>query len=666
MLSYDYQGQNYLFQLNDTPGHISFTGEVSRALRGSDGVVLLVDALEGVMTQTETNIRLAVGEERCKPVLFINKVDRLIKELRLTPKEVGKRLEQIAMDVNSLIKKYAPDTGWRVSFQDGTIAIGSAKHGWGFTVDILREKGIDPKIIFEMYEKGEEKWLRENLPLDEPLLRMIVKHLPSPMEAQPEKIKRIWPGDQDSELGRAMRRIDPNGPLMAMITKLFIHPRTKRVVLIGRVFSGTLRAGDQVRLLTAKRLERVQRLGVMEITDILDIPEIPAGNLFALYGFHCPAGETIVAPEMEDVTPFIEIKYVAEPVVSIAIKPLNPQELDKLGKWVKLWVSADPTAQFRIDEETKEYILSGIDPLQLEILTKRINEMVRIKVSPPIIVYREVPTQRGIEVQTKSNNSLNRIKMYVEPLDPVTIDLIRNGIIADKMDRKERARILQEKAGWDSREARRIWLIYGTNVLVDNTRGAQRLDRIKAYIESNFIDFCNGATLAREPTLGVKAVITDAVVHTDPAHTGYSEVRSMVMAALNMSFLTARPRLYEPILRIDITTPIGTEGQVISILNKKRAAIKQIQHMEDLVRIAGEIPAAETQDLVDLLRSATQGRCFWGYEPSGFRELPRAMQVEKIMEIRKRKGLPLELPQPKLYEKNLYPVEKWTGPSFEI
>ena len=88
LLSYEFKGQTYLFEINDTPGHISFTGEVSRALRGSDGAIILVDALEGVMTQTETNIRLAVGEEMCKPVLFINKVDRLISELKLPPKKV--------------------------------------------------------------------------------------------------------------------------------------------------------------------------------------------------------------------------------------------------------------------------------------------------------------------------------------------------------------------------------------------------------------------------------------------------------------------------------------------------------------------------------------------------------------------------------------------------
>ncbi|HEY0089079.1 MAG TPA: GTP-binding protein, partial [Candidatus Lokiarchaeia archaeon] len=127
----------FLFMLNDTPGHISFTGEVSRALRGSDGAILLVDALEGVMTQTETNIRLSVGEEYCKPVLFINKVDRLINEMKYNPKQVYARIDDLTKQVNVLIKKVQPPgIDWRVDFAKSSVAVGSAKHGWGFTYEI--------------------------------------------------------------------------------------------------------------------------------------------------------------------------------------------------------------------------------------------------------------------------------------------------------------------------------------------------------------------------------------------------------------------------------------------------------------------------------------------------------------------------------------------------
>ncbi|MHA1216440.1 MAG: GTP-binding protein, partial [Candidatus Thorarchaeota archaeon] len=264
LLNFEVDGEEYLVQLSDTPGHLSFTGEVSRALRASDGVVILVDALEGVMTQTETNIRLAVGGEACKPVLFVNKVDRLINELKLPPKKVYERIDIIIAKVNELIMKVAPPglgKKWRVSFEQGSVAIGSAKTGWAFTMATLKKKGIRPDVVFEKYNEGDEKWLRENLPLDDALLEMIVKHLPNPKEAQKLKIPRIWSGDLESPAGQALLDCDPNGPLLGMITKIFIDPKSKRPTLIGRVFSGTLKSGQEIRLVNMRQNARVRRLG---------------------------------------------------------------------------------------------------------------------------------------------------------------------------------------------------------------------------------------------------------------------------------------------------------------------------------------------------------------------------------------------------------------------
>ncbi|MFW9817170.1 MAG: GTP-binding protein, partial [Candidatus Thorarchaeota archaeon] len=444
LLNFEIEGEEYLVQLSDTPGHLSFTGEVSRALRASDGAVILVDALEGVMTQTETNIRLAVGGEACKPVLFINKVDRLINELKLPPAKVYERIDVIVAKVNQLIKKVAPKeyaSEWRVRFEDGSVAIGSAKTGWAFTMKTLEKKGIKPNVVFEKYNEGDEKWLRENLPLDDALLEMIVKHLPNPKDAQQYKIPRIWKGDLDSPEGKALVNVDRNGPLCGMICKIFIDPKSKRPTLIGRIFSGTIKSGQEIQLVNMRQNAKVKRLGVQEITDILDMDQVPAGNLFSVFGFMCPSGETFVAPGSE-MKGFEAIEYVSEPVVSRSIKPIDPQEIAKLGEVVSKWIMADPTARFFHDKESSEYRLDGIDPLQIEILTKRINEQVKIKVSEPIIVYREKMTDRGDEFHTKSPNGHNRIRMYLEPLDEKTVELIRKKKITADMPARERAQVL--------------------------------------------------------------------------------------------------------------------------------------------------------------------------------------------------------------------------------
>ncbi|MFX1237417.1 MAG: GTP-binding protein [Promethearchaeota archaeon] len=658
------EDEPYIFQINDTPGHISFTGEVSRALRGSDGAIILVDALEGIMTQTETNIRLAVGEELSKPVLFINKVDRLIAELKLKPAETFAKIDSIIRQVNDLIKKIRPEGfDWGVDFAKNSVAIGSAKHGWGFTYEILLEKGLKPQNVFEKYAEGDIQWLRDALPLDESLLRMVVDHLPDPITAAKYRIPHIWGGDLNSELGQALQKSDPNGPLYGMITKIFLDPKKNyQATLIGRVFSGTFDQTDSIYLIGSKTTNRVKRLGVMEITDILDVPKVPAGNLFAMFGFICPSGETFMnaedlpkdKEEQKKITSFENIQYACEPVVSRSIKSKDPHAIDKLTEVVSKWLQADPTAEYRMDKESGEFILSGIDPLQIEILTKRINNQVEIIIGEPIIVYREKITAKSKEFHTKSANTHNRILLYIEPLDEHTERLIETGKIHDLQDEKERATILREESGWDAKEARRIVDVYQGSLLVNGTSGLQRFDKVKNYLVAAFRDWLGECILAKEPAAGIKVTFTDMTIHEDTRHTGYGQIAGMAWSAFSLSMLDAEPHLYEPIQKIDVKTPEGTEGGVTGIINKRRGRILNVIPEGEYVRVQGQIPASEIIGIADEIRGATQGRAFFGYEFSGFEKVPPSLEEKLILEIRKRKGMPEEMPSPKSWDRFIY------------
>ena len=658
LLDYEYNGEEYLFEINDTPGHISFTGEVSRALRGSDGAIILVDALEGLMTQTITNIQLSVGNEMCKPVLFINKVDRLISELKLPANKVFEKIDTIITQVNEQIKKFAPPKfkkEWQVSFAKNSVAVGSAKDGWAFTLDILKEAGhSNPSIVFEKYEQDDKQWLRDNLHLEDSLLRMVIEHLPNPAEAQKYKIPHIWGGDLESKAGKALLACDPDGPLLGMITKVFIDPKSKRPTLIGRVFSGTIRSGMDLELIGQRKKVPIKRLGVMEITDILDCDEIPAGNLFAVFGFIAPSGESFRDPGT-DSPGFEEMSYAAEPVVSRAIEAVDPQDLAKLGDVVSKWIMADPTATFRHDKESNKYVLSGIDPLQIEILTKRINEQIKIRINEPIVVYRERISQAGMEVHAKSPNGHNRLKLYIEPLDDKTAALIKSGAVNMQMSDRERGAVLRDKAGWDAKVARKIWDMEGQNMIIDASSGVQRMDRIKQYVCQIFKDFTFSSSIAKEPTLGLKAVVTDATIHTDPAHTGYSEILGMTTAALNISFLTANPHLYEPMLTVDIKTPKEFMGAVMGLVSQHRGRVENTIDEGEQIRIVGVLPTAETLgDFADKIRSATSGRSFWGYQFKAFEPLPASLESETILQIRKRKGMSEELPSPENWARFVY------------
>jgi len=656
----------YILQINDTPGHISFTGEVSRALRGSDGAIILIDALEGVMTQTETNIRLAVGEEYCKPVLFINKVDRLISELKLSPQDTFAKIDKITREANELIKKVRPEgSKWSVDFAKNSVTIGSAKHGWGINYQILLEQKLTPQDVFAKYNEGDIQWLRDNLPLDEPMLRMVVDHLPDPVTAAKYRIPHIWGGDLNSELGQSLQKSDPEGPLLGMITKLFLDPkRNYAPTLIGRIFSGTLDQSDTIYLINSDSKNRLKRLGVMEITDLLDVARIPAGNLFALFGFICPSGETFMLGDdvpkdkekrkLLSASSFEKIQYACEAVVSRSIKPKDPHEIDKLDDVVGKWLKADPTAKYRRDEESGEFVLSGIDPLQIEILTKRINNQVEINIGEPIIVYREKITKKSPRYHTKSANTHNRILLYLEPLDEITEKLIEAGKINDLQNDKERAKILREEAGWDAKEARRIVDVYQGSLLVNGTSGLQRFDRVKSYLSAAFRDWLGNCLIAKEPATGIKAVFLDLIVHEDPRHTQYGQIAGMTFSALSLAMLDAGPHLFEPIQKIDIKTPQGTEGGVTAIISKRRGRITNVIPEGEYVRIQGQIPTAETIGIADDIRGSTQGRAFFGYEFFGFHKVPASIEEDIIMEIRKRKNMPLELPNSKSWERFIY------------
>lgn len=239
------EGQEpFLINLVDTPGHLDFSGKVTRALRLIDGVVVVVDAVEEMVSQSETVIRQAL-QDGVKPVLFINKVDRLIKELRLRDEQIRKKFSRIIKEFNTLVERYAEppfNQEWKVSPENGTVVIGSALHKWGYTSKILANSPIKFKDIRSRYEKDvHAKEMHDDLPVYLPIfkaiLEMVVDHIPNPIEAQKYRIKKIWDGDINSDIGHAMLNCNPNGPLVICLSKVQVDKYG--LIATGRLFSGS-------------------------------------------------------------------------------------------------------------------------------------------------------------------------------------------------------------------------------------------------------------------------------------------------------------------------------------------------------------------------------------------------------------------------------------------
>ncbi len=163
-LAHEYEGSEYIINLLDTPGHVDFSGDVTRALRAVDGVIVVVDAVEGIMVQTETVLRQAL-HERARPLLFINKVDRLIQELKLTPEGMQERFIKTITRFNKLLRKYAPAElakRWTVGVEEGSVAFGSAKDKWALSVTQMKKKEITFKDIIDASVSGNQAGTRRN------------------------------------------------------------------------------------------------------------------------------------------------------------------------------------------------------------------------------------------------------------------------------------------------------------------------------------------------------------------------------------------------------------------------------------------------------------------------------------------------------------------------
>jgi elongation factor 2 len=623
-----YQADQGAFVINlvDTPGHVDFTGKVNRALRTIDGAVVLVDAVEEIMAQTELVLRQAL-EERVRPVLFINKVDRLITELRLTEAEIQKKFTRIIGVFNDLVEIYGESPfkeRWKATPVKGNVAFGSALHKWGFTVDIAREKSVKFSSIMDAYKNEAYEKLTRQLPLHAAILDMVVEHVPNPLEAQKYRVEKIWKGTVASELGKAMTNCDDNGPIIACITNIQSDSKTD-LIATGRVFSGTVKNGDNVYLVNAKAKHVIQQVSVYMGAVREPVEQVAAGNIAAFPGLEAKAGETLVAAELsEDMVPFERIRYMSEPVVTVVIEPKNPVALPTLLKAMEQLAIEDPNLNVLVNKDTGEYLLSGMGELHLKIAAKHLRDMlsdVDFAVSSPRVVYRESATLKGVTAAASSPNKQNKFTVQVEPLAEETISFLGTPRGKDVL-------VIDEYK----------------NVLMDCTAKPELLE-VLDFIISGFRFACRAGPLCGEPMRGVKVNLMDIQLNENAELHRPIEVMRSIGKAVFGSFLTAKPVLLEPIYKTVVSSSSELAGECSKIISSRRGKVCAFEQKGAFTVVTGFIPVAETFDLSEELRSATSGRAFWQSVFDHWETMPKRLETKVIAEIRKSKGLPVQVPK---------------------
>ncbi|MGD0495287.1 MAG: elongation factor EF-2 [Candidatus Bathyarchaeia archaeon] len=638
-------GSPYLINLVDTPGHVDFTGKVTRALRAVDGAIVVVDAVEEVMAQTETVTRQAL-EERVRPVLFINKVDRLIKELKLSPNEIQKKFVHIITDFNNIIEIYGEPRfteKWKVDPSKQSVAFGSALHRWGFTLEIAEKKGIrfSDRDITDAYEHETWQELSQVVPLHTAILDMVVKNLPSPVESQRYRVPKIWKGSLTSEIGQAMANCDDQGPTVIGITAAQIV-QNEGLVATGRIFSGSVKKGDNVYLLGAGKDHCVQQVSLYMSAFREAVGQISAGNIAALTGLESArAGETVVDVQHKSMSiPFENAQYVSEPVMTIAIEPKNPKDLESLLEALKRLSIEDPNLVTTVDTETGQHLLSGMGELHLEVamnfLKKYIGD-VELDATSPIAAYRETVFKSGALVMTKSPNKRNEFWVQTEPLESKAITVLEKSL-SYREDR------FGKSAGGE------IWAVdERINILVDSTKQAEHLQEVKNDVVSGFYWTCRTGPLSEQPLRGVKVKLMDVKLDRNPENREPSQVTRAISRAILGSLLTANPTLLEPIYKVEVSVPLQWLGTCSKIITRRHGKIEATQQKGQSAIITGYVPVAQTFGLSAEMRTATSGHVFWQLTFDHWEKMPEKLEAEVVTQLRVRRGLPPEVPQPRAF-----------------
>jgi elongation factor 2 len=635
-------GEDYLINLIDTPGHVDFGGDVTRAMRAVDGCIILTCAVEGVMPQTETVVRQAL-KELVKPVLFINKVDRLIKEVKLTPEAMQAKFIKIIDHVNELIENIAPEgykEKWKIGVGEGTVAFGSAFHNWALSFPYMKEKGITFKDVIDAYENEKYKELAKKAPLHEVVLSMSVKHHPNPVNAQKYRIPKIWHGDIESKLGKSLINCDVKGETVFVPIKIVVDKHAGEVAC-GRLFSGRIKQGEDVYMNLAKRNVRIQQISVYKGAQRMIIEDAKAGNIIGVVGLRDVfAGETVSKNEIE---PFEAIKHLFDPVVTKSIEATKAADLPKLVEVLKQIAKEDPSIKVEINEQTGESLISGMGELHLEIIENRIKteKGLQVKTSSPIIVYRETVNKEGKVIEGRSPNKHNSFYIKVAPLENEIYEAIRSGDLPEGRLKKKNLEIAEtlSKFGWSGDEIRNVKDIYKGNLFLDETRGEVHMQEVIEMILDAFEMVIDQGPLAREPCMKMKVSMTDIKLHEDAIHRGPAQVYPAVREGIKGSMTSADASLLEPLQVHVIEIPDTYMGTITKLVGSKRGQTLDMEQEGSIMKIKAKMPVAEMLGWSNDLRSSTEGRGSSSLLEQEFDKVPSGMVEGIIKRIRDRKGL---------------------------
>ncbi|KAJ3444740.1 eukaryotic translation elongation factor 2 [Anaeramoeba flamelloides] len=511
--------------------------------------------------------------------------------------------------------------------------------------------------------------MRKFLPAADALLEMIVLHLPSPHTAQRYRVQNLYEGPMEDECAKGIANCDPKAPLMMYVSKMVPTSDKGRFYAFGRVFSGTLKGGQKVRIMGPDYIpgkkqdlfvKSIQRVVVMMGRYVEKVTDCPCGNIIGIIGIDKFLLKTGTISTSEEAYNIKVMKFSVSPVVRVAVEPKNASDLPKLVEGLKRLSKSDPCVQCII-EESGEHIVAGAGELHLEVCLKDLEEVycngIPLIKSKPVVSYRETVTKESSQMcLSKSANKHNRLFVKAEPLHYELTDEIDEGKLGPKSEPKARARHLAETYDWDLGYARKIWGFgpesVGPNVLVDQTKGVQYLNEIKDSVIAAFQWATKEGVLCEENMRGVRFNIHDVTLHADAIHRGGAQIIPTARKVFYASELTAKPTLMEPIYLCEIQCPESVIGGIYTTLNRRRGVVisEETKVGTPIHIVKSHLPVMESFGFTAALRSNTGGQAFpqsvfdhWETMPGDpFKE--NTTLAKTIEETRLRKGLKAAIP----------------------
>jgi len=600
----------------DTPGHVDFTIEVERSLRVLDGAILVLCAVGGVQSQTITVDR-QLRRYNVPRIAFVNKCDRV----GANPFKVRDQLEEklkhnaVLMQVpigledghrgvvdlvemkaltfegpggeNVRVGEIPEDLLAEARKRRDELLDAASLFSDELTVAILEEK-VTAGLIREAVRRG--TIARKLTPVFlgsayknkgvQALLDGIVAYLPHPGEVENEAV--------DLEAGGTAVKLvtDPSLPAVLLAFKLEDGPFGQLTYI--RIYQGHIEKGTELWNTRSGQKIKIGRLVRMHADDMEDIAEAGAGDIAALFGVECASGDTFCAPGLNLAMTSI---YVPEPVISLAIKPVDQRSLDRLAKALNRFAKEDPTFRTHVDPESHETIIQGMGELHLDVYVERMKREydAEVETGAPQVAYRESITARAEfdyvhKKQTGGAGQFGRVIGYIEPLAEGAFEF-KNEIKGGRIPR----------------------------------------DFIPS-CEKGFRSVLKKGELIGFPVIGVRVVLTDGAYHeVDSSDAAF---QAAAVGAFRQVYRKAKPQILEPIMKVSVEGPVDFAGNIFATINQRRGTI--VSSVEDgtFTRVDAEVPLSEMFGYSTVLRSLTQGKAEFTMEFLRYGRVPAPVAEE--------------------------------------